>query len=123
MQVLATLGREFEDYPGLGYIEATVDRIQVERHGLPLPHMGWSELQVAHPSPLFAGMSERPIFYFVHSYHLIPRARDIVLATCNYGDDLVAVVEKDNVYGVQFHPEKSQHDGLRLLKNFAGLRA
>lgn len=119
MQVLATLGREFEDYHGLGFIPGVVERIPAEQHGNLLPHIGWNELTLTRPSLLFAGMPEKPIFYFVHSFHLQPQVPDSILATCKYGVDVVAVVEHDNIYGVQFHPEKSQHDGLRLLKNFA----
>jgi glutamine amidotransferase len=121
MQVLGSLGREFENYPGLGFVPGVVDLIPADQHGLRLPHIGWNELTVTRPSPLFAGMSDKPIFYFVHSYQLRPESPENVLATCRYGVEVVAVVERANIFGVQFHPEKSQHDGLRLLRNFASL--
>lgn len=119
MQVLASLGREFKESLGLGFIEGTVDKIDGEGHGLRLPHVGWNELNLIRSSPLFARMNGVPTFYFVHSYHLLPKERSVIVATCEYGTEVVSVVEKDNIYGVQFHPEKSQHDGLQLLKNFA----
>jgi glutamine amidotransferase len=81
--------------------------------------MGWNELSLLRSSPLFNQMSRTPVFYFVHSYHLLPTARSVISATCEYGGDMAAAIEMDNIFGVQFHPEKSQHDGLRLLKNFA----
>jgi len=119
MQVLASRGREFEEYPGLGFIEGTVDKINGQGHGLRLPHIGWNELNLIRSSPLFARMNGLPTFYFVHSYHLVPKEKGVIVATCEYGAEVVSVVEKDNIYGVQFHPEKSQRGGLQLLKNFA----
>lgn len=121
MQLLASLGHEFEEYPGLGFVPGAVKRIPAEQHDLLLPHIGWNELNLMRPSPLFTGISDRPIFYFVHSYHMQPQMQQTVLATCRYGVEVVAVIESGNIYGVQFHPEKSQHDGLRLLRNFAAL--
>ena len=121
MQVLASLGREFEDCAGLDAIPGVVERIPTESSGLPLPHMGWNELQIEQTSPLFAGLPERPVFYFVHSYHLQPTYTANVLATCRYGTDLVAVVQNANIFGVQFHPEKSQRVGFQVLKNFLAL--
>ena len=121
MQVLASFGREFEDYPGLGLIPGVVDRIPAEQYGLRLPHIGWSELHPTRASLLFAGMPDNPIFYFVHSYQLQPEFSQAILATCQYGEEIVAMVERENIYGVQFHPEKSQDAGLRLLRNFLGV--
>lgn len=123
MQLLGSLGHEFEEYPGLGLIPGAVKRIPVQQHDLLLPHIGWNELNLMRESPLFTGISDKPIFYFVHSYHIQPEAQQTVLATCQYGVEIAAVIESGNIYGVQFHPEKSQHDGLRLLKNFAALSA
>lgn len=122
MQVLATWGSEFEECRGLDLISGAVTRIPAENHGLKLPHIGWNELRITRPSVLFAEMAANPIFYFVHSYQLQPERSDAIVATCSYGVDVVAAVQRDNIFGVQFHPEKSQHDGLRLLKNFASLR-
>ncbi len=121
MQILASLGHEFEDYLGLDFIEGEVDKIDAESYKLPLPHMGWNELNLRKHSYLFHNMRDSPIFYFVHSYHFIPYDHNVITATAEYGSDLVTVVEKDNIYGVQFHPEKSQHDGIQLLKNFVNI--
>lgn len=120
MQVLAGLGMEFGEHAGLGFIPGKVVRIE-PGEGLPVPHMGWNEVQLPSPSPLFAGMPERPSFYFVHSYHLLPEDPSHVSAYCEYGGRLSAAASRGNVHGVQFHPEKSQEDGLRLLRNFAAL--
>ncbi len=119
MQILASLGHEFEKAAGLGFIQGSVEKLDVEGCRLPLPHMGWNELSLLRSSPLFSQMSRTPVFYFVHSYHLLPTERSVIAATCEYGGDMAAAIEMDNIFGVQFHPEKSQHDGLRLLKNFA----
>jgi len=121
MQLLATVGHEFEVYPGLGFVKGSVVKIDAERHGRRLPHIGWNELSIRRPSHLFAHLSGPPIFYFVHSYHLQPHELDVIAAVCDYGDQVVAAVELENIYGVQFHPEKSQRDGLRLLKDFAAI--
>jgi len=124
MQVLASEGREFGVHPGLGFIDGVVDMIELpEGSGLGLPHIGWNELEVRQRSPLFDGMDGTPIFYFVHSYQLIPSDPEAIIATCNYGGLVVAAVRKGNVFGVQFHPEKSQHHGLQLLANFAAIDA
>jgi glutamine amidotransferase len=121
MQVLATSGCEFEDYPGLGWIPGLVEKVELGNLGLRLPHIGWNNLEIMRDSPLLAGMGESPVFYFLHSYQLTPTDPEAVLARCQYGTDIVSIVEKGNIFGVQFHPEKSQHDGLRLLKNFSSM--
>lgn len=122
MQLLATVGKEFEEYPGLGFIEGSVEKLDVNAMGLPLPHMGWNDVQVVKKdSLLFKGMKERPCFYFVHSYYFNPRSSSNIAAYCQYGDSFSAVIEQDNLFGVQFHPEKSQHDGLHVLRNFCNI--
>ena len=118
MQILASLGQEFGTHSGLGFIQGTVEKIDADVYGLPLPHIGWNKLNLPRSCSLFAHMSQEPVFYFVHSYHLLPVARNVVVATCQYGVEVVAAVEKENIYGVQFHPEKSQNVGLQLLRNF-----
>lgn len=119
MQVLASIGTEFEESEGLGLISGTVERIDAETHGLRLPHIGWNHLSIERESTLFHGMDAEPIFYFVHSYHFVPKNSSATVASCEYGERVVAAVEADNLFGVQFHPEKSQYDGLKLLRNFA----
>lgn len=121
MQVLAELGHEYRQCPGLGLVPGQVRRFDVDSHGLPVPHMGWNELQLHRSSPLFARLDQSPSFYFVHSYRFEPTDPAAVLASCDYGGLFCACVQREQVYGVQFHPEKSQRDGLALLANFCSL--
>jgi glutamine amidotransferase len=120
MQLLASESSEYGDHAGLGLIPGVVRRIEAGP-GLRVPHVGWNVLDVRRESPLFADLSDEPSFYFVHSYHLVPEDDTVVTATTEYGTPLTACVQRDNVYGAQFHPEKSQADGLKMLRNFAGL--
>jgi glutamine amidotransferase len=89
---------------------------------LKIPHMGWNRLHIARADPLLAGLPDHPYFYFVHSYHAEAEAPSDVIATADYGRAFPAVVGRNNVYGVQFHPEKSHENGLQVLRNFASLR-
>lgn len=116
MQLLATRSYEFGEHEGLDLVEGTVEHLGVD--GLPVPHVGWNGIEARRPSRLFEGLSEQPTFYFVHSFHLVPNHPEVLTATADYGKPVTACVELDNVYGVQFHPEKSQRDGLKLLENF-----
>ncbi len=116
MQVLATQGDEFGSYAGLGWIPGTVRRVD---HGsLPLPHIGWNNIVCQHPSPLLAGLEHEPDFYFVHSYAFWADDPRHMVATTEYGENFCSVLQRDNLFGVQFHPEKSQRAGLQLAKNF-----
>jgi glutamine amidotransferase len=118
MQLLADVGREFGDHEGLGWIGGEVVRIAPHGTALKIPHMGWNELNVSRPHPLLNGIEPGANVYFVHSYEL--RARDAadVIATTNYGGAITAMIGRDNIAGTQFHPEKSQAAGLKLLANF-----
>jgi glutamine amidotransferase len=120
-QLLARDSEEFGFHEGLGWIDASVRRIDPSAAGLRVPHVGWNELHREGESVLFNGLSEEPLFYFVHSFHIEPDQPGLVKGTCEYGTRLAAVVERDNIYGTQFHPEKSQQDGLALLGNFLDL--
>ncbi len=88
-----------------------------------MPHVGWNEVQMRRASPLFAGIPDRADFYFVHSYAFVPADPERVLGTTAHCGGFAAAVQKGNVYGAQFHPEKSSHFGLRLIENFLGLEA
>lgn len=107
---------------GLGWIDAETLKFKFDKHenNLPIPHMGWSRIEFD-PHPLFQNMHEEPRFYFVHSYYLSPKNNHNVLCKSNYGHDFASGIMKDNIMGVQFHPEKSHKYGLRLLENFAKL--
>ena len=103
---------------GLGWIPGKVKRFQ---HELKIPQIGWNQVSQQQKDPLFKNVADEMHFYFVHSYHLNPENSGHVLGLSNYGYDFAAVVRKDNLWGVQFHPEKSQNAGLQLLKNFCTL--
>ncbi len=123
MQLLAEVGEEDGPTRGLGWIRGRVERFKLNDPALKVPHIGFNTATfVPLESSVFAGLGHHADFYFVHSYHLIcDRERD-VRAWVDYGGPFVAAVERDNIFGTQFHPEKSQSNGLKLLKNFAGVR-
>ena len=117
MQLLAGVGREFGDHAGLDWIAGDVARLTPSDPALKIPHMGWNELKVARPHPVLAGIAPGANVYFVHSYAMRPADPSHVLATTDYGGAFAAMVGRDNILGMQFHPEKSQAVGLALLAN------
>lgn len=118
MQLLATRGLEYEETPGLGWIPGEVTRISPADPALKVPHMGWNDLVIAADHPVLDGLGTGDHAYFVHSYHF--RAADPAhrLAHVDYGGDVTAIVGRGTAIGTQFHPEKSQATGLRLIANF-----
>lgn len=119
MQLMATQGLEHGQTDGFGWIPGNVDRIVLSDPTLKIPHMGWNSLQVpANPHPLLAGIETGEHMYFVHSYHLVPNDAAHILAVTDYGGPVTAAVGRDNIVGTQFHPEKSQAAGLRIITNF-----
>jgi imidazole glycerol-phosphate synthase subunit HisH len=121
MQLLAERGREYEVTEGLGWIAGEVDRITPSDPDLKIPHMGWNTLDVVRPHPLLHGLTLGPQglhAYFVHSFALNPAQRGDLVAQADYGGAVTAIVGRDNIVGTQFHPEKSQKLGLRLITNF-----
>jgi glutamine amidotransferase len=116
MQMLATWGREYRDTPGFGWIAGEVARI--EAPGLKVPHMGWNDLVIDRPHPVLAGIATGDHAYFVHSYAMRVDDPADLLAHVDYGGPVTAIVGRGNVVGTQFHPEKSQATGLRLIANF-----
>ena len=121
MQLLADRGLEFEVTDGLGWIGGEVRAITPDDPALKIPHMGWNTLDVAQAHPLLDGIPTGPDglhAYFVHSYHVSGAAPDVVVAETNYGGPVTAMVAKGNIAGTQFHPEKSQTLGLKLISNF-----
>jgi glutamine amidotransferase len=118
MQLMAERGREFETVDGLGWIGGEVAAIEPDDPTLKIPHMGWNELEIWATHPLLAGLGTGAHAYFVHSYYFRLAHYDDLLAVTDYGGPLAAVVGHDNLVGTQFHPEKSQEAGLRLIGNF-----
>jgi glutamine amidotransferase len=122
MQLMARWGREFEDVAGLSWIPGEVVAIKPADPALKIPHMGWNQLEPRRAHPVLAGIAKGDHAYFVHSFEIRCENADHVLATTDYGGTLAAVVGRDNLIGTQFHPEKSQSTGLRLIANFLGWR-
>jgi glutamine amidotransferase len=123
MELMAEVGREHGDHTGLGWIPGEVAALAPADAALKIPHMGWNELAMAAPGhPVFAGIAPGAHVYFVHSYRFICADPGHVLATVDYGGPVTATVGRDNIVGTQFHPEKSQATGLRLITNFLGWR-
>jgi glutamine amidotransferase len=118
MQLMAERGREFETTEGLGWIGGEVVAIAPRDPGLKIPHMGWNEIVSRAAHPLLAGLAAGAHAYFVHSYHYRLADPAHLLADTDYGGHLAAVIGRDNLAGTQFHPEKSQEAGLRLIGNF-----
>ena len=120
LQMLFERGEE-GDTPGLGLLPGNVPRFRVAP-GLKIPHMGWNEVLQRRRHALWAGIADRSRFYFVHSYFPAPRDAGVTAATCVYGMPFTCAVARDNIFAVQFHPEKSQSAGLQLLSNFVRWR-
>jgi glutamine amidotransferase len=121
MQLLAERGREYEVTQGLGWIAGEVDRIKPSDPDLKIPHMGWNTLNVARPHPVLDGLTlgaDGLHAYFVHSFALRPADQTDLVAEAEYGGAVTAIVGRDNIFGTQFHPEKSQKLGLALITNF-----
>jgi glutamine amidotransferase len=118
MQLMASRGREFETVDGLGWIGGEVVAIEPGDSALKIPHMGWNDLEFRAPHPLIDGLAAGAHAYFVHSYHFRPAEPADLVAVVDYGGLLAAIVARGNLAGTQFHPEKSQEAGLRLIGNF-----
>ncbi len=116
MQLLFTTSYEQGQWEGLNLIPGTVMKFEGVKK---IPHMGWNELIEIREDNLTLDMPESPFVYFVHSFYCIPEHNDDVLAFCEYGEKFAAAVHRENIWGMQFHPEKSQNVGLQILKNFA----
>ena len=119
MELFADVSFEFGEHKGLGWIPGRVEAIPDRGGALRLPHVGWNDVHVRVPEPFFSGMGADAACYFVHSYHFRAADPHHVLATVEYGRELAAAVGRDNIVGLQFHPEKSQDAGLAILAAFA----
>ncbi len=116
MQLLFQKGYEGGEFAGLGWVKGEV--VKFESRELRIPHVGWNDVQCNPNSPILNGGREIQTFYFVHSYYVRP-AEEVVIGRCCYGQEFCAILQKENIFGVQFHPEKSQQEGLELLRKFA----
>lgn len=119
MQVFANVGYEFEKCNGLGLIDGSVKKLETNKY--PLPNIGWNNIKVERDNILFKRLEQDNSFYFVHSFAFIPKNDDKIIATSFYEKKFVCAIQKENIFGVQFHPEKSQKSGIQLLKNFINI--
>ena len=118
MQLMATTGHEYSDTPGLDWVSGDVEKISPDDATYKVPHMGWNNLVIDHPHPVLDGITSGDHTYFVHSYQFHVANLDQRLAHVDYGGDVTAIIGRDTMLGMQFHPEKSQAVGLRMIANF-----
>lgn len=125
LQMLFDVSYEDGEYQGLGVIPGKVVRFDWTDHpeaaGLKIPHMGWNQLRWTRPCPILKDLPSGEWFYFVHSYYVVPQDPSVICGRCEYGVEFCGMIWKDNVMAVQFHPEKSQRAGLKIVENFAGM--
>ena len=121
MQLFATKGYEEEETPGLNWIQGEVVKLDLGSSKLKIPHMGWNELKLKNNSKVFKDVVDKNHAYFIHSYEFVPKDKKNISLTTNYGKDVIAAVSLENIYGSQFHPEKSQNTGIKILTNFLNL--
>ena len=121
MQLFADQGYEAEVSKGLGWIGGEVKKFSLDKQKFRLPHVGWNDVKEVNQSKLLKNCNEDLAFYFVHGYHFVPEDKSVIKGKCNYGGDFVAIIENENIFGTQFHPEKSHTIGKLILKNFLEL--
>jgi glutamine amidotransferase len=120
LQLLFEVGWEGGRHEGLGVLPGEVVRFEVPPE-YKVPHMGWNQLAIRRRAPLLEGLADGAYVYFVHSYYVVPRDGDVIATETSYPQPFASMIWRDNLFATQFHPEKSQADGLRMLKNFAEL--
>jgi len=121
MQMFADVGYEEVETKGLGWIAGKVSKIDNQDGKYKLPHIGWNQLNIIKKSKIFSNIKNNSHLYFVHSYEFIPEDKNVITATTEYSSDIVCSVEKENIFGTQFHPEKSDQEGLKIIENFINL--
>ena len=121
LQMFADIGYEETKTKGLGWISGKVSKIDNKDGKYKLPHIGWNEINVIKNSKIFKGIENKSHMYFVHSYELVPKDKNVIIATTDYSSNIVCSVEKENIFGTQFHPEKSDKIGLKIIDNFISL--
>ena len=121
LQMFADVGYEETETKGLGWISGKVSKIDNKNGEYKLPHIGWNQINIVKDSKIFKDVGNNSHMYFVHSYEFIPEDKDVISATTDYSSKIVCSVEKDNIFGTQFHPEKSDKVGLKIINNFINL--
>jgi len=121
LQMFADLGYEETETKGFGWISGKVSKIDNQNGKYKLPHIGWNEINIIKDSKIFRDIENKSHMYFVHSYEFIPEDKSVISATTDYSSNVVCAVEKENIFGTQFHPEKSDKMGLRIVENFITL--
>tara|TARA_B100000575_G_scaffold276120_1_gene261308 strand:+ start:34 stop:660 length:627 start_codon:yes stop_codon:yes gene_type:complete len=121
LQMFADIGYEETETKGLGWIPGKVTKIDNQNGKYKLPHIGWNQIKVLKKSKIFKDIEDNSHMYFVHSYEFVPNNKNVILATTDYSSNHVCAVEKENIFGTQFHPEKSDKIGLKIIDNFINL--
>ena len=121
LQMFANVGYEETETKGLGWLPGKVSKIDNKNGKYKLPHIGWNQINIVKDSKIFKDVENNSHMYFVHSYEFIPEDKDVISAITNYSSNIVCSVEKENIYGTQFHPEKSDKVGLKIINNFINL--
>ena len=121
LQMFADVGYEEVETKGLGWISGKVSKIDNQNGKYKLPHIGWNQINIAKDSKIFKGIDNNSHMYFVHSYEFIPDDKSVTAATTDYSSNIVCAIEKENLFGTQFHPEKSDKIGLKIINNFINL--
>ena len=121
LQMFADIGYEETETKGLGWISGKVSKIDNQNGKYKLPHIGWNQIKIVKQSKIFKEIENNSHMYFVHSYEFIPNEKNVISATTDYSSNIACSVEKENIFGTQFHPEKSDKSGLQIIKNFLNL--
>jgi len=121
LQMFADIGYEEIETKGLGWISGKVSKIDNQKNKFKLPHIGWNEINIVKESKIFKDIKNKSHMYFVHSYEFIPEDKNVISATTDYSSNIVCSVENENIFGTQFHPEKSDKLGLKIIENFLNL--
>jgi glutamine amidotransferase len=121
LQMFADIGYEETETKGLGWISGKVSKIDNQGGKFKLPHIGWNQINIIKDSKIFQNIENNSHMYFVHSYEFVPNEKDVISSTTDYSSSIVCSVEKENIFGTQFHPEKSDKTGLKIINNFISL--
>ena len=121
LQMFADIGYEETETNGLGWVSGKVSKINNQNGKYKLPHIGWNQINIVKDSKIFKNIENNSHMYFVHSYEFIPKDKNVISATIDYSSNIVCSVEKENIFGTQFHPEKSDKIGLKVIQNFINL--